>query len=40
MDKERIKYIDIARGIAMLCIVLGHLGNSQINRVVFTFHVP
>ena len=36
----RIKYIDIARGIAMLCIVLGHLGNSQINRVVFTFHVP
>lgn len=36
----RIKYIDIARGIAMLCIVLGHLGNSQINRFVFTFHVP
>lgn len=36
----RIKYIDIARGIAMLCIVLGHLDNSQINRVVFTFHVP
>lgn len=37
---NRVKYIDIARGIAMLCIVLGHLGNSQINRFVFTFHVP
>ncbi len=36
----RIKYIDITRGIAILCIVLGHLGNSQINRIVFTFHVP
>lgn len=40
MTTGRVKYIDIARGIAMLCIVLGHLGNSQINRVVFTFHVP
>lgn len=24
----------------MICIVLGHLGNATINRVVFTFHVP
>lgn len=37
---DRVKYIDIAKGIAMLCIVLGHLGNSHINRFVFTFHVP
>ena len=40
MEKRRIQYIDIAKGIAMICIVLGHLGNPQINRVVFTFHVP
>ena len=24
----------------MICIILGHLGNPSINRVVFTFHVP
>ena len=37
---KRLTYIDIARGIAIICIVLGHLGNNTINRVVFTFHVP
>lgn len=40
MNKNRIQYIDIARGISMVCIVLGHLGEPQINRVVFTFHLP
>lgn len=39
-DKERLIYIDIVRGIAVLCIIIGHLSNSTINRVVFTFHVP
>ena len=38
--QKRLKYLDIARGIAMLCIIIGHLGNGIINRVVFTFHVP
>ena len=38
--KNRVQYFDIARGIAMICIILGHLNNSLINRVVFTFHVP
>lgn len=37
---KRLDYIDIARGISIICIILGHLGNSLINRVVFTFHVP
>ena len=40
MVRTRVRSIDIARGIAMIAIVLGHLGNRQINRVVFTFHVP
>lgn len=38
--KKRLEYVDVARGIAMICIVLGHLGNDAINRVVFTFHLP
>ena len=36
----RLEYVDVAKGLAMICIVLGHLGSSIINRVVFTFHVP
>lgn len=36
----RMRYFDIARGIAMICIILGHLSIRGINRVVFTFHVP
>ncbi len=36
----RKSYIDVARGICMICIVLGHLGNPFINRFVFTFHLP
>lgn len=39
-SNKRVKYIDIAKGIAVICIILGHLGNDSINRVVFTFHVP
>lgn len=38
--KERVHFFDIAKGIAIICIILGHLNNSAINRVVFTFHVP
>lgn len=36
----RENFIDIARGISILCIILGHFGIPSINRVVFTFHVP
>ena len=38
--KQRFRAVDVARGIAMICIILGHLGSMEINRVVFTFHVP
>ena len=38
--KKRIGGVDVARGIAMICIVLGHLGRWEIIRVVFPFHVP
>lgn len=39
MGNSRLRYIDIAKGIAIICIILGHLGNSNINRFVYTFHV-
>ena len=40
IKNRRIDYLDLARGICMICIVLGHLGNDGINHVVFTFHLP
>ena len=39
-ESGRLQNVDIAKGIAMVCIILGHLGNTSINKVVFTFHVP
>lgn len=40
MEKNRIRHFDIAKGIGMLCVILGHLSVSGINMVVFTFHMP
>ena len=37
---SRIGFIDISKGIAIICIILGHLRIPQINSFVFTFHVP
>lgn len=38
--KKRLGYMDIARGIAMLCIIMGHFGIVTVNRFVYSFHVP
>ena len=38
--QTRIRFIDIARGISIFAIIIGHLGVWSIIRVVFTFHVP
>lgn len=39
-EKKRFDFIDVAKGIGILAIIAGHLGRPEINRVVFTFHVP
>lgn len=38
--KRRLEYVDVAKGIGIICIILGHLGLASVNKVVFTFHVP
>ncbi len=40
MSSSRNISVDIARGIAIIAVVFGHLGIADINRVVFTFHLP
>lgn len=38
--KNRIKFLDIAKGIAILAIIAGHTGPDWVKQFVFTFHVP
>lgn len=38
-EKGRIGWIDLAKGFAMICVILGHLGSDSVNRVVFGFHL-
>lgn len=38
--ENRLRWPDIAKGICMIAIVAGHLGNPTINRIVFLWHLP
>lgn len=38
-QKERVAWIDMAKGISMLAVVLGHQGQSQVSSLVFPFHL-
>ena len=43
MDKKRIAYIDKAKGVAILLVILGHCCGSveePINRFILSFHMP
>lgn len=39
-EKNRLDYMDLAKGIGIICVILGHMGNSVIERIVFSFHMP
>lgn len=39
--KRRIQWIDSARGIAMLCVIFGHMNIGSVwNKIIFSFHMP
>ncbi|MBO4680958.1 MAG: acyltransferase family protein [Clostridiales bacterium] len=40
LSKSRVDYLDFARGLCFIAVVLGHLSEPAINRFVFTFHLP
>ncbi len=40
VNKSRDNSIDIAKGIAIICVILGHLELEEITRVVCSFHMP
>ena len=41
INRSRVGWIDFARGIAILCVIIGHTTNDFIIRgVIFSFHMP
>lgn len=41
MEKKRIDYLDIAKGIGIILVLVGHISkNDEINRFLYLFHMP
>ena len=40
LNSGRILWIDAAKGIGLLCVILGHLGVPYLSTLVYTFHMP
>lgn len=42
MNKKRIDYLDVAKGIGIILVILGHLVcyNSKLSCIIFSFHMP
>lgn len=38
--RERLDYLDVAKGIGIIAVIIGHMGLSHVNQFVFTFHMP
>lgn len=38
--KKRIEYLDIARGIAIILMVIGHVVSGYKRAIIFSFHMP
>lgn len=39
-ESGRLAWVDVAKGIGILCIVAGHIGPDVVRRAVYPFHVP
>ncbi len=37
---KRLSYMDVAKGMAILCVIAGHLGINTVMRLVYPFHIP
>lgn len=36
---KRLNWIDVSKGICILAVIIGHMGNNTINKIVFPFHL-
>lgn len=39
-NHRREQWVDVARGFAMLCVILGHMDYESLNIAIFSFHMP
>jgi fucose 4-O-acetylase-like acetyltransferase len=41
-EEERIEWIDIAKGIGIICVVMGHIFSIQMlaHKIIYLFHMP
>ncbi len=41
MNSGRLEYIDIAKGLGIILVVVGHISpNKELNQLIYTFHMP
>lgn len=40
MISNRLLEFDIAKGVAIIAVIIGHMGNSMVDRFVYVFHMP
>lgn len=38
--KQRLRWLDCAKGIGMICVIIGHIGISQFGAILYAFHLP
>lgn len=36
---KRLNWIDVSKGICILAVIIGHMGNTNVNKIVFPFHL-
>lgn len=39
-EKQRIQYIDLAKGIGIIAVIIGHMGMWKLNKIIYSFHMP
>ena len=37
---KRIEWVDIARGIGIILVILGHIGIGKVGKFIYSFHIP
>ena len=40
LTKKRLNYLDYAKGIGILLVVLGHIYNNSVKLWIYSFHMP
>ena len=39
-EKQRIRYIDLVKGIGIIAVIIGHMNLWKLNKIIYSFHMP